>query len=140
MISTPIQLRFSDFDMGGHVHNAAYLNYFESARIGFFLADLGADWDWKKEGLIIKKNTIQYEVPIFIEDKIRVEVTCNRIGSSSFSLFYEVKDSKDQVKAFGESIVVCFDYRQQSTMEIPSKMRTILEKHLIIRDEFKHSH
>jgi acyl-CoA thioester hydrolase len=140
MISTPIQLRFSDFDMGGHVHNAAYLNYFESARIGFFLADLGEDWDWKKEGLIIKKNTIQYEAPIFIEDKIRVQVTCNRIGSSSFSLFYEVKDVKDYLKAFGESTVVCFDYHQQNTIEIPSKMRTILEKHLILRDEFKNSH
>lgn len=43
MISTKIQLRFSDFDMGNHVHNAAYLNYFESARIGFFMKGLGQD-------------------------------------------------------------------------------------------------
>lgn len=69
MISTTIQLRFSDFDMGGHVHNAAYLNYFESARIGFFLSDLSEDWDWKKEGLIIKKIRFNTKYPFLLKTK-----------------------------------------------------------------------
>ena len=58
MISTPIQIRYSDFDMGGHVHNAVYLNYFETGRVAFFLAGFGQNCDWKKEGLIIKKNVV----------------------------------------------------------------------------------
>lgn len=131
MISTPIQLRYSDFDMGGHVHNAAYLNYFESARIGFFLSGFGKDWDWKKNGLIIKKNTIEYHIPTFIEEKIRVEVSCNHIGSKSFTLTYSVLDSKNNLKAYGESVVVSFDYKTQQTISIPDKMKAVLTAHLV---------
>ena len=130
MISTRIQLRFSDCDMGGHVHNAAYLNYFESARIGFFIATIGQDWDWKKHGLIIKKNVIEYHIPTFIEDEIHVEVTCTAIGTKSFTLAYAVKDSKDNLKANGESVVVSFDYAQNRTIEIPEIMRKGLDLHL----------
>ncbi|MFT5824144.1 MAG: acyl-CoA thioester hydrolase [Crocinitomix sp.] len=131
MITTKIQLRFSDFDMGGHVHNAAYLNYFESARIGFFMVGFGQDWDWKKDGLIIKKNTIEYHIPTFIEEKIHVEVACNNIGSKSFTLTYSVLDAKNKLKAYGESVVVSFDYKQQKTISIPANMRKLLEEHLI---------
>tara|TARA_B110000037_G_scaffold222406_1_gene297144 strand:- start:72538 stop:72933 length:396 start_codon:yes stop_codon:yes gene_type:complete len=131
MISTKIQLRFSDFDMGGHVHNAAYLNYFESARIGFFMKELGNDWDWKKDGLILKKNTIEYNIPTFIEDEIRVEVSCNHIGSKSFTLTYSVLDGKKNLKAYGESIVVSFDYSTNKTIAIPKKILTVLEAHKV---------
>lgn len=131
MIATKIQLRFSDFDMGGHVHNAAYLNYFESARIGFFISGFGPDWDWKKDGLILKKNTVEYHIPTFIEDEIRVEVSCNHIGSKSFTLTYAVLDAKNNLKAYGESVVVSFDYTQQTTVNIPEKMRNLLAQHLV---------
>jgi acyl-CoA thioester hydrolase len=131
MISTKIQLRFSDFDMGGHVHNAAYLNYFESARIGFFIKGLGNDWDWKKDGLILKKNTVEYNIPTFIEDEIRVEVSCNHIGSKSFTLTYSVLDGNDNLKAYGESIVVSFDYSTNKTIAIPEKILKVLQAHLV---------
>lgn len=130
MISTEIQIRFSDCDMGGHVHNAVYLNYFEIARIGFFINTIGSDWNWKKDGLIIKKNVIEYNTPVFIEDKIRVNVNCTHIGNKSFTLSYEVIDGTNQVKATGESLVVCFDYTIQSTVNIPAKMKSALEAHL----------
>ncbi|WP_051568500.1 acyl-CoA thioesterase [Crocinitomix catalasitica] len=127
MISTKIQLRFSDFDMGNHVHNAAYLQYFEIARIGFFTKSLGDDWDWKKNGIIIKKNTIEYLKPIFIDAQISVEVTCSQIGNKSFTLAYQVKDQNGDLKAFGESLVVCFDYIDNVTTTIPKTILNILE-------------
>lgn len=130
MISTNIQIRYSDCDMGGHVHNAVYLNYFEIARIGFFLAGLGEKWDWKKDGLIIRKNTIEYFVPTFIEDRINIEVACNHIGGKSFTLTYAVKNQDGILKAQGESVVVCFDYTKNSTIEIPEVMKNLLNKHL----------
>ena len=55
MLSTKIQIRFADCDLAGHVHNAAYLHYFEQARMHFFVAQLGDGWDWKKTGFILKK-------------------------------------------------------------------------------------
>ena len=130
MIATSIQLRYSDFDMGGHAHNAVYLQYFETARIGFFISSFGKDWDWKKNGLIVKKNTVEYHIPIFIEDEIHVEVSCIAIGTKSFTLTYSVMDSKNNLKAYGESVIVCFDYTQQRTQPVPDDMIAALRLHL----------
>lgn len=129
MISTSIQFRFNDFDMGGHVHNAAYLHYFETARIHFFMSAFGGQWDWKKEGLIIKKNTIEYNSPIFISDEIRVAVECNQIGTKSFTLTYSVLDGHSNLKAYGESVVVSYDYNAQTTTTIPEAMLAHLKNH-----------
>jgi acyl-CoA thioester hydrolase len=60
-----IQIRFSDCDMMGHVNNAVYLNYFELTRIYYFRELLGKDWDWRKNGIILRKNEIEYFVPVF---------------------------------------------------------------------------
>jgi acyl-CoA thioester hydrolase len=131
MISTKIQLRFADVDMGGHVHNAAYLHYFESARIQFFIGTLSPAWDWKKNGFIVKKNTIEYHAPVYLTDQIQVDVKCIHIGEKSFTLSYEVFDQNNLKKTYGESVIVCFDYTQNKTIAIPSEVKAILEQHSV---------
>ena len=133
MISTNIQIRFADCDMGGHVHNAAYLHYFESARIGFFIGDLGENWDWKKNGFIVKKNTIEYHIPVYITDKIKVDVSCTHIGDKSFTLSYHVLDQNNSLKTYGESVIVCLDYLQNKTMTIPAEVKKILEANFVTK-------
>src|SRR5688572_21213734 len=107
MIATKIQIRFADVDMGGHVHNAAYLHYFESARMMFFVDALGAGWDWKKEGFVVKKNVVEYHIPVYLTDEIRVEVNATHIGEKSFTLSYHVFDKANNLKTNGESVIVC---------------------------------
>lgn len=131
MIASQIQLRFADIDMAGHVHNAAYLHYFESARINFFLSSIDKSWDWKKNGFIVKKNTIEYHQPVYLTDKITVEVSTAHIGEKSFTLSYQVRDEKKNLKTYGESVIVCFDFLQNKTISIPAEVRTIVEKHLV---------
>ena len=130
MISTDIQIRFADCDMASHVHNAAYLHYFEQARMNFFVSQLQNEWDWKKTGFILKKNVVEYHSPTRLEDQIHVETFCSHIGGKSFTLTYLVKDSNDNLKASGESIVVCFDYHSNTTIQIPETLVKILKAHL----------
>lgn len=129
MIATPIQIRFGDCDMAGHVHNASYLHYFESARINFFVSQLGRDWDWKKFGLILKKNVVEHFVPSFLEDELMVEVCCSHIGTKSFTLSYRVLNQKNELKATGESVIVCYDYHKSGTIDIPAPIKKALENH-----------
>lgn len=130
MIQTKIELRFADFDMAGHVHNAAYLHFFESARIHFFRSELKPDWDWKKYGFILKKNTIEYHAPTFIHDNITAEVNCIHIGESSFTLHYLISDAQKTIKATGESVIVCYDYMSNQKIPIPDAILALLKKHL----------
>lgn len=131
MISTPLQVRFADCDIAGHIHNAVYLHYFESGRMNFFVTELGATWDWKKHGIILKKNIVEYHEPGRLEEQLRVEVTCNKIGSSSFTLHYQILNAKNVLKCEGESVIVCFDYTIEKVSHIPDFMLVVLKKHFV---------
>ncbi len=121
-----ISVRYSDLDVMGHVNNSIYLTYFEMARVHYFGRFLGRKWDWKKDGIILVKNEIEYKKPIFLHDLPQIEVTTSHIGTKSFILDYSVM-VKDNLCAIGSSTLVAFDTEKNSTVEIPDSMRAMLE-------------
>ena len=129
MIQIPVQVRFADCDMAGHIHNAVYLHYFETGRIQFFVSQLKEKWDWKADGLILKKNTILYHKPGQLEDQLSVEVSCSHIGTTSFTLSYQLKNEKNTLIAEGESVLVCMNYSAGEIISIPPIFLEILQKH-----------
>jgi acyl-CoA thioester hydrolase len=122
-----IQVRFSDIDLMGHVNNAVYLNYFESARMYYLLAVLGHDWDWRSNGIILKTNEIEYIKPIFLGENPEVVVTLEHLGTKSFSLAYELTVS-NEIKTKGKSVLVSFDFNQNQTKELSLEFKQALNK------------
>jgi acyl-CoA thioester hydrolase len=122
-----IQVRFSDLDILGHVNNAIYFSYLEMARVHYFRELLGADWDWKKYGVVLVKNSIDYHMPVLLHNRIEIEVACTQMGNKSFELNYSVFSEAGK-HATGKSVQVCYDALRQQTIEIPMEMRLSLEK------------
>lgn len=117
----PVEIRFSDVDMAGHVHNAAYFQYFEMSRIKFFYDKIaGKNWDWKKQSLVVAHNEIDYFKPIFLNDRIEVEVSIAEMGTKSFKLLYQVMRG-EEICAKGNTVMVCFDVEQQTSIAIPKE-------------------
>lgn len=118
----PLQIRFSDVDMAGHVHNAVYLQYFESARIQYLSASIPVDWSWKKVGIVLARNEVDYLRPIFLQDRIEAEVTLCKVGDKSFDLEYAIirhSKGEEEVCARGKSVQVCFNFEQMKTVSVP---------------------
>ena len=116
-----VEVRFKDIDIAGHVHNSVYLSYFEQARIDYFNEITNGDWNWRKRGLILARNEVDYLVPVYLKDKIQVAVHCDHIGTKSFTLSYELFSEKEGEKVIhtkGRSILVCMDYETEETVEI----------------------
>ena len=133
MIKTPIQIRFSDCDMLQHVNNAIYLQYFETSRINFFKTEL-PNWDWKEKGIIMLKNEVEYKIPLFLTDDCFVEISCLHIGTKSFTFFYEVKVNSPKgiiTKSIGKSVMVCFNFNTNQTINLPHNLKLSLQKYLI---------
>jgi acyl-CoA thioester hydrolase len=119
--TTKIEIRFSDIDMAGHVHNGKYLCYFEQGRMDFLSKLTGNNWNWRKKGLILGRNEIDYLVPIYLKDEVYVKTTCDHVGNKSFTLAYEViklKDKKEIVCTKGRSILICMDYEINDSVPI----------------------
>jgi acyl-CoA thioester hydrolase len=124
----PIQLRFCDVDSLGHVNNAHYLSYFETARLQFLGEEVGGKWDWINKGIILRKNEVEYLLPVFLSDSVEVEISVGKIGKTSFSLFYHLY-VKNVLKSKGESILVCYNFNEKRTVEVYPELKQIFQKY-----------
>ena len=120
-----IQVRFSDIDVMGHVNNAVYLSYFEMARVIFFSELLGEQWDWKKDGVLLRKNEIEYIKPLLLHEQPEIFIYTNKIGNKSFELGYELK-VLGEIRTTGSSVLVSFDSTKMLTTELPQKLKEVL--------------
>lgn len=130
---TPIEIRFNDIDVMGHVNNAVYLTYFEQARMKFFEDSIGSKWNWKEAGILIGRVEIDYLSPVQLHDKVVIETYCNKIGNKSFELSYEIFKGNGEGRVCcvkSKSILVCFDYKKQQTIPVPVSWKEKLEQEM----------
>lgn len=128
----PIQIRFSDIDAMGIVHNAIYFEYFEQARLLFFRELVGTGWDWEKQGVIVARNEADYLLPVFLGEEIVVEVFCYSIGNTSFCMGYKMlaqNGNELQLKARGQSVMVCYNHETKVKTTIYENWREKLLQH-----------
>lgn len=121
-----IQVRFRDCDMMGHVNNAVYLSYFEESRIHYFSYIFGNNRDWRKNGVVLRKNEIEYIKPVLLKDAPEIYVYTEHIGTKSFTMAYELLVN-GELYTTGRSVLVCFDSTQNQTYALTAEMRSALE-------------
>lgn len=131
LLKVPIQIRFADVDMARHVHNAVYLQWFELARMALLRGFIAPDHDWRKEGLILARNEVDYRMPVHLTDRIEAEAWCGTIGNKSFDLLYAIRrldGPKAGICAEGRSVMVCYDYTDDKSIAVPGPWRLALEQ------------
>lgn len=121
---TPIQIRFKDTDKMGHVNNANHFTYLELARMKYFDDVIKTKIDWVKTGVILAKIVIDYKQPIFLEDKVIVKSKTTRVGTKSFDIGHQiirVVNGEEIIAAEGLSVIVCFNYEENKTINVPDE-------------------
>jgi len=130
VLSSP-EIRFADIDVMGHVNNAVYLSYFEQARMRWFETFAGKEWDWNAFGILLARNEINYREPVLLNDQLKIETWCSKIGNKSLEVCYEVfieVNGQRRIKADGMSVLVCFDYHKKTTIPVPDFWRNVLSE------------
>jgi acyl-CoA thioester hydrolase len=121
---TSIAMRFADIDMMGHVNNAVYFTFMEIGRTKYWKQAI--NWDWRTTGVIIGQASIDYILPIFLDDKVNMYVRTSRIGNKSFDLEYLIVkevNGKEITCSKGKTVCVAFDYTSKQPTIIPDKER-----------------
>lgn len=124
--ATPVEVRFGDLDSLNHVNNANYLTYIETARIKYFKDLLGLGVGHGKFSVILAKATVDFKLPILLDDRITVFTRCSRLGTKSFDLEYtilKVNEEKPVEMANGHTVLVAYDYTTGKTIELPDDWR-----------------
>lgn len=115
------RVRFRDLDAMGHVNNAVFLTYIESARVAF-LVDLGAAATLEDISIIVARIEIDFRTPVAFGEEVEVGVRTSRFGDKSFDLDYELRVG-DKVVAQAKSVLVGYDYDKGETVTIPDDWR-----------------
>ena len=118
-------VRFRDLDPMGHVNNAVFLTYMESARTAWLL-ELGAASGVHDIAIIVARVEIDFRSPAGLGEEIDVGVRAARFGTKSFDLEYELR-SGDRLLAEAKSVCVGYDYERGETIAIPDEFRRRLE-------------
>ncbi len=115
------RVRFSDLDALGHVNNAVFLTYIESARVAF-LFGLGAATSLEDMSIIVARIEIDFRAPVGFGGEVEIAVHATRFGNKSFDLAYELRVD-GQVVAEAKSVLVGYDYEKGETVTIPDEWR-----------------
>jgi acyl-CoA thioester hydrolase len=122
--STPIELRFSDLDLYGHVNSVVYFTYLETARVKLF-KDFFRDLTEKQIFTLVARAECDYKLPILFGDELIVSVVVARIGTTSFDLEYRLHDGSETTYATARTTMVCFDNVRKVTVPVPECISTM---------------
>jgi acyl-CoA thioester hydrolase len=126
-IVSEVQVRFSDTDALGHVNNAVYLSYLESARVDYLRELLGAK-KIEELGVIIARIEIDYKSPAFHHETMRVGCRVSELGGSSIKMDYRVQDKETgRLVALAKSVLIAYDYAAARVVRVSDEWRQKME-------------
>ncbi|MBN1454020.1 MAG: acyl-CoA thioesterase [Anaerolineales bacterium] len=122
----PIEVRYGDLDPQGHLNNAKYLTYFETARINYFI-QLGLfkpRQSFMDIGVIMAEARVTFHAPVQYGTSVQVGVRTSKLGNKSMTVEQNIVNAETgEVLASGQVILVAFDYHANKTLPIPKEMR-----------------
>jgi acyl-CoA thioester hydrolase len=125
-----IDVIFRDIDAMGHVNNAVYFTFMETARTTFFINRLQLA-DPKDLPVIVAEATCTYLAPLRLGESLRIQLGVSRIGNRSFDLSYRMTAGDDNLVARAKTVMVTYDYEQRAAIPIPAQLKTLLDASLV---------
>jgi len=127
----PIVPRYAEVDQQGVVFNGHYLTWFDEASTAFF-DHIGLPYpvlvSWCLDVQVVHAE-LDYLAPVRWRDQVRVAATCEAIGTTSFTLRFDVirrGDDTDHVAVRGRNIYVVVSTEDWTKRELPPIFREAL--------------
>lgn len=122
---TPVQLRFQDFDMLGHVNNSVYLQLLDVAKTAYFKEVTGKTPTAGSSCPVVAHIDMDFENPLLYPEAPEVATRVSAIGTKSITLEQFIL-ADGRVKCRVRTVMVNIDLRTGATVEIsPEDRRNI---------------
>jgi acyl-CoA thioester hydrolase len=118
---------FRDLDGLGHVNNAVYLSYVESARLAYMQEVLGP-LELEELGIVADAK-ISFRSPAALGETLEVGHRVSRVGETSLVFDFEVRGGDGRLVAEGSTVHVAFDYGVQRPVPVPEEWRRRIESY-----------
>ena len=117
-------IRARDIDAWGHVNNAVYFTYLESARLDYLLVVALQDATASRRAMstILAQVTCQYITPIVFGQDVRIGTRVQKIGNTSITFEHRI-EADGEMAATAQAVSVYFDYENGQPARVPDEFR-----------------
>lgn len=127
--SVPVQLRFNDIDVLGHVNNNAQFALFDVGKVEFYNTLRGRLEDWSKVEAVIVNINCTFMKQVHFTDPVEIRSRVKRIGERSFTLQQILRNvATGEICTACESVMVSVDYVTHDSKPIPDNIASELKK------------
>ena len=120
--------RWMDNDHYGHVNNAAYYSFFDTAVNGYLMEATGGDTRELPAIGLVAETSCQYFAEVRFPDVLHVGLRLAKLGRSSVIYELGLFREDDQVPAaLGRFVHVYVDQSARTPVDIPPPIRAALE-------------
>jgi acyl-CoA thioester hydrolase len=127
-VVTTFPVFWGDMDALGHVNNARYFTWFETARIEL-ARTVGLAATGQGSGPVLATTQCDYLRPVHYPGDVCVGVRVAAVGNTSITMEYAVwmKGAPETIHARGSSVLVLVDYGTMAKVRIPDAVRAALD-------------
>lgn len=130
-----IDTRWADLDALGHVNNANFFTFDESARLDYFGRMFKDDPKfWKDYGLILASIGCDFLSQLHHPARLDVGLRISRIGRTSMQTVGGVFHG-DKLVAVTRGTVVWFSYLKQTSLPVPEDVRVMIRGREVLKPE-----
>jgi acyl-CoA thioester hydrolase len=126
---TEVTVRFAETDAQGVAHHAAYLVWFEVARVAYLAEHAGGYRALQEQGLeaLVVEAHLRYGVPARFDDRLRIYARVRDVRGARFRYEYAVLRG-DELVAEGWTGHACVDATTFRPTRVPAELRDAIAR------------
>lgn len=125
--SLPVQIRFNDIDILGHLNNIVYFAFYDLAKARFLQTVKKGNIDFRKVECVIANINCAYIKQILFGEEIEVMTKCIHIGDRSFILRQcLVESGSREIRSVCDTVMVAFDPMEGKSVPMSHELRKAL--------------
>lgn len=115
----PVQIRFTDIDMLGHLNNSIYLQFMDMGKVAYFTSVNGGPVDWSQAMVVVVNINCDFLAQTHIHEELDVLTRTEAIGEKSLTLSQQVVNRHTgQVKCSATTVMAGVDASLTSSAPI----------------------
>ena len=127
---TPVQVRYVETDMQGHVFFGNYFTYYDAGLIEYLRAVGYTYNDFLNDGVdfFYVQADSQYKDRAFFDETLHVHTRVSNIGNTSFTFeFAIVEEVSSRAISTGHIVAVAIDKHTRQPVRVPDRFRKAVE-------------
>lgn len=124
----PLQVRFNDIDMLGHINNSVYLSFCDLAKAEYLTEATSARAEVGDITVAIVNINCNFYSPGYFKEPLEAATAVIRVSQRSFALEQRIfNPTNGDVKCIATTIMAGFDPKTATGIELPQKFVAELE-------------